>query len=327
MESVKHVSSIAELHEHIGRNEPCVYHVPQESRLLCQAKWTRDYLSETVGSKAVTVRKSSSKKYIDPADGFCSLVRALLVRKMTMMEFFETGVSEGMIMSGTDTYLFHKGVPNPAWPKLWEDAKDLTADASSSEALGFVPQGTLHTVGLWVSGTGIKSILHYDDSGNNNLNFQIRGSKTIILFPPLDWPKLKTFAAVSLHDLSVYADLIDQRGGKEHLGMLEGTHPVIVHLQENDVIYIPSRWYHYVKHEGDFNVNMTCWFKRETLAEDANYVNVEIPGRSCFDWGVMIKMVSAFVVSSLLNCVRKITGNRVSTPTGSSESTRPGQHA
>ena len=309
MEDVKYVSSASELHEHIGRNEPCVYRVPQESRLLCQTKWTRDYLTETIGSQEVTVRKSRSRKYVDPADGFWSLVRAMLVHKMTMMEFIETGVRRGMIMSGTDTYLFHKGVPNPAWAKVWEDAKGLTAGADLTEAPGFLPRGSLHTVGLWVSGAGIKSILHYDDSGDNNVNFQIRGSKRIILFPPTDWPKLKTILALSLHDLDVYADIIDEPDKEKQLGKLKGTHPVVAHLQENDVIYIPSRWYHYVKHEGEFNVNMTCWFEREALSAEADDDGgITIPQQSCSDYGVVIKMVSAFVVSVLLNFVRKFTG-------------------
>jgi hypothetical protein len=309
MEDVKYVSSTSELHEHIGRNEPCVYRVPQESRLLCQTKWTRDYLTKTIGSKEVTVRKSSSRKYVDPADGFWSLVRAMLVHKMTMMEFIETGVPRGMIMSGTDTYLFHEGVPNPAWAKVWEDAKGLTIGADLAEVPGFFPRGSLHTVGLWVSGAGIKSILHYDDSGDNNVNFQIRGSKRIMLFPPTDWPKLKTIVALSLHDLNVYADLIDDPDKEKQFRMLEGTHPVVAHLQENDVIYIPSRWYHYVKHEGEFNVNMTCWFEREALSAKADADGgITIPQRSCSDYGVVIKMVSAFFVSGLLNFVRKFTG-------------------
>ena len=318
MEDVKYISSTSELHEHIGRNEPCVYRVPQESRLLCQTKWTRDYLTKTIGSKEVTVRGSASKKYVDPAEGFWSLVRAMLVYKMTMMDFLNIGVPRGMIISGTDTYLFHDGIPNPAWANVWEDAKDLTDSAGLADEPGFFPSGSLHTVGLWVSGKGIKSILHYDDSGDNNVNFQIRGEKRILLFPPSDWPKLETMVALSLHDLDAYADIVDDADKVKQLGKLEGTHPVVAHLQEHDVLYIPSRWYHYVKHEGDFNVNMTCWFEREALSTEVEEGGgVTIPQRSCSDYAVVFKMVSVFLVSTLLNFVRKVTGIRFSDERGS----------
>ena len=311
MEEVKYVNSFAELHEHIGRNEPCVFQVPQKYRLPCQTKWTKQYLTKAVGDKTVMLRSSSSKKYVDPSQGFGKLVQSMLVSKMTIADFLETGVQRGMAMSGTDTYLFHKRVANPAWSKLWEDAKAVTAGDNLTGGVGFLPEGSLHTVGLWLSGAGIKSILHFDDSGNNNLNFQIGGSKQMVLFPPSDWPQLKTFAAVSLHAMDVYAKLIDSPDQLQQLDQLADTHPVFVHLQENDVLYIPSHWYHYVKHEGDFNVNMTCWFAPQASSTVTGLdEDVSIPKRSCSDWSVIIKMVAAFAVSGLINSCRKIVGGR-----------------
>jgi len=309
MESLTYVTSLADLHEHIQRNEPCVYRVPQDSRLPCQIKWTKDYLAQAIGHKEITARKSSSRKYIDPSESFCSLVRAMLVYKITMKEFLNEGVARGMVISGTDTYLFHDGMPDPSWATVWADAKGLIDSNPPNDSFSFLTEDSLRTTGLWISGKGIKSILHYDDSGDNNLNFQIRGTKRIVMFPPTDWPKLKTLMALSLHDLDVYGQLIDEPEKTLSSESLEGTHPTTALLQENDVLYIPSRWYHYVKHEGDFNVNLTCWFKREALRGSSTPGNgIPIPRRSCSDHRVVIKLVSVFALSTLLNFLRRFTG-------------------
>jgi hypothetical protein len=214
-----------------------------------------------------------------------------------------------MVLSGTDTYLFHDGMPNPLWATVWSDVKGLTNPNAPDDSSCFLEEDSLRTAGLWISGKGIKSILHYDDSGDNNLNFQIRGIKRIVMFPPTDWPKLKTFLALSLHDLDVYGQLIDEPEETLSSQSLEGTHPTTALLQENDVLYIPSRWYHYVKHEGDLNINLTCWFKRAALQGSSAPGNgIPTPGRSCSDHRLVIKLVAAFAVSTLLNFLRRFTG-------------------
>ena len=79
----------------------------------------------------------------------------------------------------------------------------------------FLPKGakggleaTLRTVGLWVSGQGVQSLLHYDETGDHNLNFQLAGKKRVTLFPPSDWPHLSTFLAMGLLPFSTYFSLL-----------------------------------------------------------------------------------------------------------------------
>ena len=95
---------------------------------------------------------------------------------MTLAEFLKVGVAQGCVISGTDTYLYHKQKPTPLWTSLW--------NTIASPIQSILPLNTLTTVDFWISGQGVQSILHYDTSKDHNLNFQVLGQKQVILFPP-----------------------------------------------------------------------------------------------------------------------------------------------
>ena len=312
MQNVKRVPSLNALREHVQRNEPCIYSVPKQMRLPFQLKWSKDFLAQSAGSTEVKVRKSTSRRFVDPAGGLWDLVQSMLLQKASFSEFLHTGAPAGRIMSGTETYLYQNGAAAPKWRALWPDAAPLAeCSGSDSENRFFDPQ-SLNTIGLWVSGPGVKSILHFDDSGDNNLNFQVRGSKRVTLFPPCDWPKLKTCLALGLHDMEVYKQLYEQAPHTQGPAALSGTHPHTATLEQDDVLYIPSRWYHFVEHEGDFNINVTCWLSQNPMLSSENTVfPLETPGRSCDDYRLLLKLICAGIVAAVLNVVARTTGLRI----------------
>ncbi|MEE2959808.1 MAG: cupin-like domain-containing protein [Myxococcota bacterium] len=311
MQKINRITDIQSLHQHVQRNEPCVYKVPPEKQLPFQKKWSKEFLLKQVGSTEVKVRNSASKKYVDPEENFWPLVGAFLLNKMTFAEFMNMGAPHGMVMSGTETYIHHNGESTPAWKELWQDASGLTMPEDENIQSEWLTPEDLHTVGLWVSGKGVKSILHYDDSGDNNFNFQVLGSKRITLFPPQDWPNLKTILALGLHGMEAF-EALHQPPLSPAASILESTNPHVAHLEKDEVLYIPSRWYHFVEHEGEFNINLTYWFKRGPIERvDENIQQLSVPGRSCRDHLLVLKLSGAMFLAAMFNLFWKVTGLRL----------------
>ncbi|MEC8493672.1 MAG: cupin-like domain-containing protein [Planctomycetota bacterium] len=304
MEQVERVSSVEALRACVDRNDPCVYRLPSESRPPCFEVWTKQGLSARVGTRPVAARYSPSGAYIDPAEGFWSLVAALRTRRMSFARYLESGIERGMMLSGTETYLYEHGRPVGAWRELWDDVRGLIAEPDdASRGAPLCSEEELHTVGLWISGCGVRSILHYDDSGDNNLNLQVAGRKRVTLFPPSDWRRLDTLLALGLHPFEVYASLY---GAAEVDPRLAGTAPRCAELEVGDLLYIPSRWYHFVEHQGAFNVNVTCWFERGPVASGP----VVAPRRSCRSVLKVLRLVSALLLALTLNGIGRLLAAR-----------------
>ena len=287
MKQINRVDRVEDLRVHIEKNIPCVYVPSTEGRYSIQ-EVSLAWITAHFGANRVTVRHSRSGNYIDPAADFVSLVQALCTKKCTIREFLREGTSQKMILSGTDTYIYHQGKAQKSWEHLWAYAQHLV---TGEEAIFL--QEHLHTVGLWISGKGIRSITHYDDSTDNNLNVQIMGSKRFLLFPPQDWPHLKTFLAMSLHDFSWFSSF-DEDGKTKKTNIT----PYDVTLKKGEILYIPSCWYHFVTHKGAVNINMTYWFSCSFEEEQ--------PKQSCRDVFLILKLILAFLMSILISSMRQL---------------------
>ena len=56
----------------------------------------------------------------------------------------------------------------------------------------------------------------------------------------------------------------------------------MVELNEGDILFIPSGWFHFVEHIDDLNINMTYWFKtgltkKEMIKPKQSLRNIFIP--------------------------------------------------
>ena len=314
MEEITRINDTGILRDKIANNEPCIFNVNDALKLEFQKTWTIDYLLEKIGDLPVLVRSTPTKKYIDPDEKFWGVVRAMLLDKMTFEKFIETGVPEGKIMSGTDTYIYCNGKVVDRWRKLWEDVKVILkkseiVDKNQKGLSNFFETTHLNTIGLWVSGTGVKSILHYDSSGDNNLNFQIRGKKNVILFPPSDWPYLKTFLAMGLHGFDSYKELYNTDKNTNSI-KFQHTNPVLAKLVEGDVLFIPSNWYHYVEHIGACNINITCWFNKSDMNKNGSSKR-KVTGQSNRNFFLVLRFICASIIALILNLIWKTTGIRI----------------
>ncbi len=124
---------------------------------------------------------------------------------------------------------------------------------------GFYQKDTLKNIGLWISGRGPVSWLHFDKDHSDNFNVQVGGSKYFCLFDPKDAPNLYlkgmlespyyNFSNIDIRNLD-YAQMPNAKNVIKHEGVLNPA----------DMLYIPADWLHSFKHLGDFNVNLTFWW-------------------------------------------------------------------
>ena len=274
VKQVKIASSFNEFREFIQNNTPCV--LSQDSIYSFQDILDESWLREHAGKSQVCLRKSPSGRFIDPSDSILKIAKSLSGKKITLNEFLELKQSRTML-SGTDTYIFTKDSVVEQWSELWAYAQEVLHEHGGEKSL--ISQSRLSTVGFWLSRGGIQSITHYDNSLDNNLNFQIKGKKEFLMFPPQDWKYLKTFKAMSMHPFSFFHDI---KKGNFNSIQQQNCQPQMVELNEGDILFIPSGWFHFVEHIDDLNINMTYWFKtgltkKEMIKPKQSLRNIFIP--------------------------------------------------
>ena len=253
LQHVKVVSTLTEFRECMQQSIPCVY--SHDSIYSFQDILNESWLREHAGQSEVCFRSSPSGKFIDPSDSVFTIAKSLTTNKTTLDEFLDLKQSRTML-SGTDTYIFTKDAVVEQWSELWDFGKEVLHEHGGDNSL--ISQSRLSTVGFWLSRDGIQSMTHYDNSLDNNLNFQIKGKKEILMFPPQDWRYLKTFKAMSMHPFSFFENI---KRGKFNSFQQRNCHPQRVELNEGDILFIPSSWFHFVEHIDNLNINMTYWFK------------------------------------------------------------------
>ena len=283
---VRAVSSLAEFRECIQQQTPCVY--KQGPLFSFQALFNEAWLRKHAGQSAVSFRTSPTGKFVDPSDGLLKIASSLSSRRIPLSEFLDQQEPRTML-SGTDTYVFTKGAVVEEWSALWEHAKDVVHENGHEHAL--IPEAMLSTIGFWMSRDGIQSMTHYDDSLANNLNFQIKGRKEILMFPPDDWKHLKTFKAMSMQPFSFFDDI---KQGRLGTAQQQRCQPLRVELNEGDVLFIPSTWFHFVEHVDRLNINLTFWFKTGLSTNE-----IEKPKQSLRNILIPFKLATAYLLAAL----------------------------
>ena len=283
---VRAVSSLADFRECIQQQTPCVYR--RGPLFSFQALFDEAWLREHAGQSTVSFRKSPTGKFADPSDGLLKIASSLSSKRISLSEFLNQQEPRTML-SGTDTYVYTKGAVVEEWSALWNHAKEVLHEHGHEHAL--IPESMLSTIGLWMSRDGIQSMTHYDDSLANNLNFQIRGKKEILMFPPHDWKHLKTFKAMSMQPFSFFDDI---KQGRLKTVQQQRCQPQQVELNEGDVLFIPSTWFHFVEHVDPLNMNLTFWFKT-----DGSTKEIQKPKQSLRNVLIPFKLATAYLLASL----------------------------
>ncbi len=98
---------------------------------------------------------------------------------------------------------------------------------------------------LFVGGEGAKVLMHYDMDLANNFHFNFTGTKKFILYPPSETKYLYKvpYSIVSMETLDMDNPDFDKYPALAKAKGFEVT------LKHGDALFIPSKWWHFVKYE------------------------------------------------------------------------------
>ncbi len=98
---------------------------------------------------------------------------------------------------------------------------------------------------LFVGGEGAKVLMHYDMDLANNFHFNFAGTKKFILYPPSETKYLYKvpYSIVSMETIDM-----DNPDFTKYPALAKA-HGFEVILEHGDTLFIPSKWWHFVKYE------------------------------------------------------------------------------
>ncbi len=224
-------------------------------------RWNLEYLSEVMGDTLVRYKQSSTHQHPDfhqPTLG-ATFARGQS-RFSEMLAAMTSGPREQRsrrVFTGDEQFVLQRrGAVTTVAPEFARLFTDVTPPPL------FDPE-RLYTVWAWFSGPGVRTWLHYDNNGCHNLNGQILGEKTCLLFAPSELERLYPFPlgganpAHNCSEVDVDApDLIRHPRFAEAEGWQ-------ARLEPGDLLFIPAWWLHTFSHMGDLNANVNFWWRPE----------------------------------------------------------------
>ena len=230
-------------------------------------RWNADYLSELLGTTLVRHKLSSTHQHPDfhqpTLGGMFARGESRFVDLLTAMTTGPRAERSRRIFTGDEQFVLQRrdGVTTLA-PELAPLYSDVKLPAL------FDPE-RLYTVWAWFSGPGVRTWLHYDNNGCHNLNGQILGQKTCLLFAPEQLTRVYPFplegtnpahncAAVDVEapDLAAHPEFAQAEAWRAELG-------------PGDLLFIPVWWLHTFSHTGDLNANVNFWWRSEHERDNA----------------------------------------------------------
>jgi hypothetical protein len=218
-----------------------------------QSAWTIDYLRSKIGPNTVRVTEGHSNLHPDVYSGLKTRELELpFASYLDRISANDPGRNKVYLTGDEQLFLKDYTKMNPALAPLFDDFVPPE----------YCPRDRIHTIGFWLSAEGAVACLHYDGDGSHNLNVQVKGKKRVLLFSPAQnmypfsgfgpTPSLKHFSQVNILDPDEA-----RFPGFRSAACLEAI------LEEGDMLFIPSYWYHTLFHLGPININVNFWWQPE----------------------------------------------------------------
>jgi tRNA wybutosine-synthesizing protein 5 len=213
----------------------------------CFKTWSYEHLKNKIGSRSVNVR------YIET--GIFNQDSALMPMNFDALIDRATSVqpdSRSYYLQATSIHsVFPELVESMAKPQFM-----LDSDLSSSPL-------------LWIGAAGCVSPLHYDHY--ENFLVQVRGTKSLTMFPPSDtaylYPNInppRHLSAINLENVDIHA-----------FPLFPNASPVECTICAGDILYIPPNWWHHVR-TIEASISINYWFERFDILPSYSLENASV---------------------------------------------------
>lgn len=204
----------------------------------CTSLWTPEYLKSTLGDRQVVVHSSNTAKMDFQAKNFRYEVR-------NFGDFID-GVLAGELL-----YMraLSSMAPTEKPTELSLDFPQIAKDFLLPPELKLVDEN-VHSRPLRISGRTIMW-LHYDVMAN--VLCQIRGHKTLMLYPPSDVPHLEIEPGMSSSSIDVF--------NADASPSLRRCYPYEARLQPGDILFIPALWLHAAAPTDGLSIAVNVFFR------------------------------------------------------------------
>lgn len=204
----------------------------------CKARifeWSTDYFTQIMGDKVVPVMTTRT--------GFLSYERNFV--DMPFREFanrvFDLSPESGA------RYYYKNSIA--LLPEGHDDSSSI------SELRAYTQKAVVKN--LWISSSGLTVGLHFDAA--DNLNFQLRGHKAFVLYPP----GTENYYPLSMFSQTANISGVYRNGPDPDLSKFPRFDPnrgIRIELKQGEVLYIPAYWWHQVESLGRENLNLNFWW-------------------------------------------------------------------
>lgn len=239
-----HIAEVARVQLHLAEDFSRIVSTSQPAIIgglkigPCTELWTLDYLKEKIGpERELVVHECLSDRMTFKDKNFQYV-------KKTVADFLD-GIAQG-----SHAYLraVSSSQPNKLPTKIEEDFPTIADDFRIPDILSIV-KANLHSSPLRISGP-VSLWLHYDVLAN--ILCQVRGTKTLYLYPPSDVKYLDFPPGGS----SSNVDVLTSKDPK-----LRKTHPHIATLKPGDILFIPPMWSHTATPEEGVSVAVNVFWR------------------------------------------------------------------
>jgi tRNA wybutosine-synthesizing protein 4 len=232
------ITAEKEFTEIISRGEPVVL----EGMDLgpCTHQWTPAYLEQKIGAdRTVIIHSCSTDRMTFQTKNFSYL-------KSPFGEFINS------VSHGAQSYLRSVSTIQPGkHPTLLSrDFPTISPDFHLPPIFHSINE-TIHSSPLRISGP-LTLWLHYDVLAN--ILCQIRGTKTLRLYPPADAPHLSFPPGGSSSNIDVFGAIAANPA-------LAHTHPQEARMGPGDVLFIPPMWAHAARPTGGMSVAVNVFWR------------------------------------------------------------------
>jgi lysine-specific demethylase 8 len=220
--------------------------------------WNHAHLTSALGDRVITLRHSRTRFHPDLFSGSLSEQRDTRIGEFLDLLYAGRAREAGVVLAG-DLNMLLSGYDDVD-PGLAPLADDI-------EVPPLFDPDRLRSIGIWMSPAGVIAPIHYDRDGSHNLNAQVKGEKRVIMISPrhLLAPFSAGTPALRQADVTHFSRVNIEEIEASDLPAFRAATYVETILEEGDMLFIPSYWWHGVYHRGEINMNVTFWWAPDQL--------------------------------------------------------------